>query len=70
MTVVRDPRRIAVLVVLGVLAGAMAFGLWHIVVGGLINGNPRAAAFGTALALVAGTLPAGSIALIRRRATH
>jgi hypothetical protein len=69
VTVARDPRRIAVLVLLGILAGATAFGLWHVVVGGLINGNPRAAAFGTALALAAGTLLAGSIALIRRRAT-
>ena len=70
MTVVRDPRRIAALVVLGVLAGATAFGLWHVVVGGLVNGNLRAAAFGAALALVAGALLAGSIAFVRRRATR
>ncbi len=37
-----------------VLLGATAFGLWHVVVGGLINGNPRAGAFGLVLALAAG----------------
>jgi hypothetical protein len=36
------------------LAGAMAFGLWHLVVGGLLNGNPRAGTFGLILALAAG----------------
>jgi len=37
-----------------VLVGALAFGLWHVVVGGLIDGNPRAGAFGVGLALAAG----------------
>jgi hypothetical protein len=52
------------------LLGATLFGLWHVVVGGLIDGNPRAGTFGLALALVAGTpLAAGAwLALRRRRA--
>ncbi len=48
------------------LVGACAFGLWHMIVGGLFNGNLRAAAFGFALATVsAGSLVAIQIA--RRR---
>ena len=43
---------LAVLVV--VLAGACAFGLWHVVVGGVVNGNGRAAEFGAALAAASG----------------
>ena len=63
----RDPRAVVgfdalpggllgvVVVAAGVgLVGALAFGLWHVVVGGLINGNPRAGAFGIGLALTAG----------------
>ena len=63
-----DPVRL-VLVLAGIaLAGATAFGLWHVVVGGLANGNPRAAAFGVALALAAGLpLLAGSLVIRRRR---
>jgi hypothetical protein len=38
------------------LAGAFLFGAWHIVVGGLVKGNPRAAAFGVGLAAVSGVL--------------
>jgi hypothetical protein len=38
------------------LAGATLFGVWHVVVGGLVAGNPRAATFGVQLALGAGTL--------------
>lgn len=44
--------RLALLVAGLALAGAAAFGLWHVVVGGLINGNPRAGAFGAVLATV------------------
>jgi hypothetical protein len=44
--------RLALLVAGLALAGAAAFGLWHVVVGGLINGNPRAGAFGAVLAAV------------------
>ena len=50
-----------------VLAGATAFGLWHVVVGGLLNGNPRAAAFGVALALAAGIPLLVCVAVVRRR---
>ena len=32
--------------------GALLFGLWHVVVGGIANGNVRAASFGMALAAV------------------
>jgi hypothetical protein len=66
--VARESRRIATLILCVVLAGATAFGLWHLVVGGLVNGNPRAAGFGAALALVAGGLLTGSILVARRRA--
>ena len=34
-------------------AGALLFGLWHVLVGGLVNGNVRAASFGMALSAVA-----------------
>jgi hypothetical protein len=67
---VREPRRIVALLLLAVLIGATAFGLWHLVVGGLVNGNPRAAGFGAALALVAGALLTGSILIARRRAAR
>ena len=56
MTLIRGPRRLVLAVAAVVLAGATAFGLWHVVVGGLVNGNPRAAAFGIVLATVAGGL--------------
>ena len=48
------------------LAGAFLFGLWHVVVGGLVNGNPRAAAFGAALATTTGLVLAVIAALVRR----
>ena len=48
------PLRLMAMVAAAVLVGALAFGLWHVVVGGLINGNPRAGAFGVGLALAAG----------------
>ena len=38
------------------LAGAFLFGAWHVVVGGFVKGNPRAAAFGVGLAAVSGVL--------------
>ena len=44
-----------IVIVAGIaLAAAVAFGLWHVLVGGLINGNPRAGTFGLVLALTAG----------------
>jgi hypothetical protein len=48
------------------LGGATLFGLWHIVVGGLVAGNPRAAEFGIMLALVAGALLAVLLLVARR----
>jgi hypothetical protein len=54
-------------VVLALLAGAALFGLWHVVVGGLVNGNPRAAAFGVGLAGVAASSLIGSVLVIGRR---
>lgn len=49
------------------LAGATAFGLWHLIVGGLINGNPRAGTFGLVLALTAGLLLVTLAWFVRRR---
>jgi drug/metabolite transporter (DMT)-like permease len=61
----------AVIAVAGlVLLGATAFGLWHVVVGGLVNGNPRAGAFGVGLALAAGIPLAVGIVVVRRRAAR
>ena len=61
----------AAIVVAGlVLVGATAFGLWHVVVGGLINGNPRAGAFGVGLALAAGIPLVVGVVVVRRRRAH
>ncbi len=63
------PRVVRLLVAVAALAllVATAFGLWHLVVGGVINGNPRAGAFGFGLALAAGlTLIVGAW-FVRRR---
>jgi hypothetical protein len=49
------------------LAGAMAFGLWHLVVGGLLHGNPRAGTFGLILALAAGLPLMLGTWIVRRR---
>ncbi len=38
------------------LLGAFVFGLWHVLVGGLLKGNWNAGGFGIALASVAGVL--------------
>ncbi len=38
------------------LLGAFLFGLWHVVVGGLVKGNWNAAGFGFALSSVTGVL--------------
>jgi hypothetical protein len=63
----RGPLRILLGLVAIALAGAAAFGLWHVVVGGLINGNPRAATFGVVLALATGLPLIAGAWLIRRR---
>ncbi len=60
-------RRAAILTILVVCAGALAFGLWHVIVGGVINGNPRAASFGITLAAVSGGFLLGLTAAFRRR---
>ena len=49
------PARVFLVLVTIALTGATAFGLWHLVVGGLINGNPRAGTFGLLLTLGAGS---------------
>jgi hypothetical protein len=49
------------------LVGATAFGLWHLVVGGLVNANPRAGAFGRILAAVAGSALIALLSYRRRR---
>ena len=60
--------RIIEVIVAAVLLGAALFGLWHLVVGGIINGNPRAGTFGLVLALAAGVpLIVGTWAVRRRR---
>ncbi len=60
--------RIIEVIVAAVLLGAALFGLWHLVVGGLINGNPRAGTFGLVLALAAGVpLIVGTWVVRRRR---
>ena len=61
MTVAPGLLRAGLVFVVLVLAGAFAFGSWHVIVGGLVNGNPRAATFGIALA----TVSAGSLVAIR-----
>ena len=49
-----------------VLLGAVAFGAWHVVVGGLVNGNGRAAAFGVVLTAASGLVLAGVVVVDRR----
>jgi hypothetical protein len=54
------------LVVLALLVAVGAFGLWHLIVGGIVNGNPRAGGFGLGLAAASGALLA-LVAVLRRR---
>ena len=61
------PVRVALALVAVALVGAFAFGLWHFVVGGFVNGNPRAGQFGAVLAAVAGGLLIGLRGISRRR---
>jgi hypothetical protein len=68
VTRIREPRRLVLAVAIVVLLGLTAFGIWHVVVGGLLHGNVRAAAFGTALASAAGGLLAAGIVAFRRLA--
>ncbi len=48
------------------LLGAFLFGLWHVVVGGVLKGNWNAGGFGIALASVAGILLWIEAAVARR----
>jgi hypothetical protein len=57
--------RIGSVAAAAVLIGAAAFGLWHVVVGGLVNGNPRAGAFGVGLA--GGSLVLLAVLAVARR---
>jgi len=68
VTGIRDRRRFVLAVAIVVLVGLTAFGLWHVVVGGLLHGNGRAAAFGMALAASAGGLLAAGVLAFRRLA--
>ena len=67
MSILADPRRLLLVAVTLVLAGATAFGLVHIV-GGLLNDNMRAVGFGVALATVAGGILAVTVHQSRRGA--
>jgi hypothetical protein len=62
--------RILEVIVGAVLLGAALFGLWHLVVGGFINGNPRAGTFGLVLALAAGVPLVVGVWIVRRRRRH
>ena len=66
MILVRDPLRLLIAIAVVVLACAMAFGLWHVVAGGMVNGNARAAGFGIVLASAAGGLLVGAVAAFHR----
>jgi membrane protease YdiL (CAAX protease family) len=59
-------RRVIAAVLVAVLIGATLFGLWHLIVGGLLNGNPRAGTFGFLLAAVAGSFLGGLAVGLRR----
>ncbi|HET7029492.1 MAG TPA: hypothetical protein VFI34_03195 [Candidatus Limnocylindrales bacterium] len=66
MTVAPGRIRVALALAAVALAGACAFGLWHVVVGGIISGNARAAAFGAALAGTTGVALVALAVAIRR----
>jgi hypothetical protein len=59
-------RRVIVAGLVAVLIGATLVGLWHLIVGGLVNGNPRAGTFGFLLAAVAGSFLGGLAVGLRR----
>ncbi len=44
------------------LVGAFVFGAWHVLIGGLVRGNPRAAGFGVVLSAVS----LGALAVLAR----
>jgi hypothetical protein len=49
------------------LAGAFLFGAWHVLVGGVLHGNPRAGEFGVALAGFSAAALAALVGLVRGR---
>ncbi len=53
--------------VVAALSGAMLFGVWHVVGGWMIKGNPRAGLFGVALATVTAALLAVGHAIVGPR---
>jgi len=67
MTVSEPVRRALIVTIVVVCAGAFAFGLWHVLVGGVVNGNARAASFGITLAAVSGGFLLGLTVAARRR---
>ena len=67
MTLVGDRRRLVVVLAILILAGLTAFGLWHVIVGGLLHGNARAATFGAVLAAAAAGLLGAGFVIARRQ---
>ena len=60
-------RSLLAVIALALIGGAL-FGVWHLVVGGLIDGDPRAGTFGLVLApAAAGPLIVGAWLMRRRR---
>ena len=68
MTLIRDHRRLVGVLAIVILVGLVAFGLWHVIAGGLLQGNARAATFGAVLATGAGGLLGAGILVARRLA--
>ncbi len=67
MTLRRPTVLVAAAVALALaLGGAAAFGLWHVVVGGLLHGNVRAGEFGLGLAVLSTALLVGLVFVVRR----
>ncbi|HEY8800051.1 MAG TPA: hypothetical protein VIM20_05580 [Candidatus Limnocylindrales bacterium] len=66
MTMIRDHGRLVAVLAILILAGLMAFGLWHVIVGGLLHNNARAATFGAVLATAAGGLLGAGFVVARR----
>lgn len=52
------------------LVGAFLFGAWHVLFGWLVKGNPRAGAFGVALAAASAALLWAEARLLRRGFRH
>jgi hypothetical protein len=66
MILIRDHRRLVAVIAILTLSGLTAFGLWHVIVGGLLHGNARAATFGAVLAAAAGGLFGAGFVVARR----